>query len=199
MDVLGSLVSSVVQVVIFSAVPFVWWAVTERGRVPFFKWVGLKRPALADKQRAALVIGAAVVFSVSMQFVIPHLVETDDTAVSAFVGRGMAAFVPALLFAFISTGLSEEILFRGFLGKRLVAQHGFVIGNIVQAFVFGLIHGILFWGKTGTLVSALIAVVTGFTGWLMGYVNERIADGSIVPSWMIHGISNMLSALFVMF
>ena len=32
----------------------------------------------------------------------------------------------------------------------------------------------------------------------MGYMNEELAQGSIIPSWLMHGISNLLSALVVM-
>ena len=41
----------------------------------------------------------------------------------------------------IQTGLSEEILFRGFLGKRLIAKFGFAVGNVVQGLLFGTLHG----------------------------------------------------------
>lgn len=199
MNMQSILISSVLQVIIFSAVPVVWWAATARKENSFFQWIGLKKPIYANKRHLIIVLGAAVLVSVLMQLIIPRLVEMDTTAVSPFIDQGFAALVPALIFSFVTTGLSEEILFRGFLGKRLIAQHGFSTGNFVQALIFGMIHGVLSMGRVRIFPALLLVLITGAAGWVMGYVNERLAGGSIVPSWLIHGIANMISALMVMF
>ena len=67
---------------------------------------------------------------------------------------GWSAFPSAFLFGIIQTGLSEEILFRGFLAKRLISRFGFATGNLPQGLVFGLLHGAMFFLVT-TLLKAL--------------------------------------------
>ena len=53
---------------------------------------------------------------------------------------GWSAFPSAFRFGIFQTGLSEEILFRGFLAKRLISRFGFATGNLLQGLVFGILH-----------------------------------------------------------
>lgn len=116
-----------------------------------------------------------------------------------FSGMGIVGLPSALIYAFIKTALSEEILFRGFLLKRLSNKFGFRIGNIVQSILFGLLHGAIFFSLINFEKVVLIISFTGLIAWCMGYVNEKKADGSIMPSWIIHGIANTFSAIISMF
>ncbi|WP_430112552.1 CPBP family intramembrane glutamic endopeptidase [Paenibacillus sp. B1-33] len=104
-----------------------------------------------------------------------------------------------MLYAFIQTGLSEEILFRGFIGKRLNSAFGFATGNTVQAFLFGCLHGVMFFSRTRVINAVIITLFTALIGWFMGYINEKLAGGSIIPSWMMHGLANSFSAMTMMF
>ena len=99
--------------------------------------------------------------------------------------------MPVLLHAVIQTALSEEILFRGFLGKRLIGRFGSTIGNTAQAVVFGLMHVALFASFAPPVPLALIGAVTAANGWIMGWINEECAGGSIVPSWLLHATANL--------
>lgn len=56
---------------------------------------------------------------------------------SSFAGMGMAALPAVIVYSFIRTGFSEEFLFRGFLLKRISRRWGFIVGNTVQALLFG--------------------------------------------------------------
>ncbi|NLZ49020.1 MAG: CPBP family intramembrane metalloprotease [Clostridiales bacterium] len=83
------------------------------------------------------------------------------------------------------TGFCEEVFFRGFLLKRFEARFGFLLGNTLQGFLFGLLHGIPFGITTGkVMVTILLTVLPGTLGWL----NEKGFNGSIFPSWLVHGI-----------
>lgn len=132
-------------------------------------------------------------------FIIPHFVDVDVMATNQFYGKGIKALFPALIYAFIQTGLSEEILFRGFLMKRLSNKFGFQLGNVLQSLVFGLMHGVLFFSNIAILAVCFITIFTAIVGWLLGWMNEKEADGSIIPSWIMHGIVNFLSAIYVIF
>lgn len=105
-----------------------------------------------------------------------------------------------LVFAIIQTGLSEEIFFRGFLGKRFINRFGFNVGNTIQAFLFGFIHGIPFGVITGNgVVMVLMSLLPASIGWIQGWMNEKYASGSIIPSWTTHAVMNILSALTAAF
>ena len=97
--------------------------------------------------------------------------------------------------AIFNTALPEEIVFRGFLLKRVANKFGFVAGNTIQALLFGIIHGIMFFSTVGVIKAILIILFTGAIGWFMGYTNEKEAEGSILPSWCIHSIANIFSGV----
>ncbi|MDR2196391.1 MAG: CPBP family intramembrane metalloprotease [Coriobacteriales bacterium] len=115
-----------------------------------------------------------------------------------FAGQGVKALLPAGIFAFFATALPEEVFFRGFLGRRLSRRFGFPVGNALQATLFGLLHGIMLFGRFGLAAPLLVIAFTGTLGWLMGYMNDK-ANGSILPSLLLHGTSNLYAAALVMF
>ncbi len=118
-----------------------------------------------------------------------------ETATSDFSGLGAAAIPAILIYAILNTALSEEILFRGFLLKRISNKIGFTVGNIIQATLFGLLHGVMFYSAVGIVKALIVIVFTGGIGWCMGYTNEKTAGGSILPSWCIHALANVFSGI----
>lgn len=194
---------AIVQLFILSIIPFIWWLIwrfnTKDVKSSFFRWIGLKKPIISQRKRFVVFIGLALVVAASMSIVLDPILPNDVQLANArFGGQGVKALVPAIIFAFFATALPEEILFRGFLGKRLINRLGFLIGNTIQAILFGLLHGIMLFSTLGLAIPLLIIAFTGTLGWLMGYINEK-ADGSIFPSWCIHGVSNVYASVIIMF
>ena len=88
--------------------------------------------------------------------------------------------------------MSEEIFFRGFLGKRFINKFGFSVGNTVQASLFGLLHGLPIGLASGNwLVIIIMTLLPGGIGWFMGYINEKKSKGSIVPGYLLHALMNL--------
>ncbi|PID97863.1 MAG: CPBP family intramembrane metalloprotease [Actinobacteria bacterium] len=189
--------SSVVQLVLFTFIPALWWAITARKDTSFFQWIGLIPVPRNVRSR---VVGATFGVWVAFLFVsLGVLILTQDvaSATSPFSGRGIAALPAILVYATITTALSEEILFRGFLLKRIAVVLGFARANILQALLFGAVHGLLLLvtGSTNFLIAATVTFFTALVGWALGFLNERLAQGSILPSWTIHALSNIVSGL----
>ncbi|CAM2993731.1 CPBP family intramembrane glutamic endopeptidase [Limosilactobacillus mucosae] len=104
--------------------------------------------------------------------------------------------LPAVLvYPVLGTSLPEELLFRGFLLKRLATRFDFAIGNLIQALLFGLLHSVIFINQLGLLSALGIGWFTLLIAWLMGFINEKSATGSIYPSWLIHALANFLTGL----
>jgi len=123
------------------------------------------------------------------------LTETDGFVAGELYGTGMIGLFSAFSFAFIQTGLSEEILFRGFIGKRASQKWGFVTGNMLQAILFGLVHGIPAFILTGNLVLAVwVTVVATVLGILLGYI-MKASGGSIIFCWLLHAIGNFIPSV----
>lgn len=171
------------QVILVSVIPFIWWLAFRRKEANFFKWLGLKKPVINNKCRYVIIFVTTVIFlSIPGFLIIHYFVNKSVLATTQFYGQGASALLPALIYAFIQTGLSEEIFFKGFLTKRLISKLGFHIGNGVQGLLFGLMHGGMFIFSSGILKAFIIILFTGIAGWLMGWINEKESDGSIVSS-----------------
>lgn len=197
---MSKVVSSAVQIVVFSVIPFVWWLITARKKENFFKWIGLKKPEGGKKTVMAITI-VSVAFLLLGAYSL-YVVRGVETATSDFTGLGVAAIPAILVYAAFNTALPEEIIFRGFLLKRLQNKFGFAFANTVQALIFGLIHAIMFFSLVGTVKATIILVFTTAIAWAIGYINEKKAEGSILPSWTIHMIANIFSgacAAFMIF
>lgn len=196
---LNALVNGIIQVLVFSLIPFVWWLITARKKENFFNWIGLKRPKTDNGKVLVLWIvgGLAVAFLVGQLAVLAR--GELEAADSAYKGMGAVAIPSILAYSFIQTGLSEEILFRGFILKRLVAKFGLFRANIMQAAIFGVIHILMVWGHVTVFQGLLIVVYPMFAAVLLGYIDEKKGNGSIIPSWIIHGSINTLSILLQVF
>ena len=111
----------------------------------------------------------------------------------------LSALFPALIYAIFNTSLPEEILFRGFLLKRIASKFGYLTANVIQSVIFGLLHGIMFFKAAGVIKTIIIIFLTGLIAFVMGYINEKKANGSILPSWFIHALSNIFASIVAMF
>jgi membrane protease YdiL (CAAX protease family) len=190
--------SSIVQILLFTLIPLIWWLITDKKNISFFRWIGLKRIKSAHENKtAAWIAGAAIAFVILGAFDL-YMLKDVQLATSKFSGLGVKAIPAVIVYAVFNTSMPEEILFRGFLLKRLSNKFGFTVSNIIQAAVFGLIHGILLF-NTGINKAVPIVIFTGLIGWTMGYINEKKADGSILPGWIIHAASNLFSGICAAF
>lgn len=196
-QLMNKIVSSIMQIVLFALIPFIWWCITERKQQNFFVWIGLKKPS-GGKKTLSVIIMLSVTFML-LGVLTLYFIKEVETATSEFKGLGATAIPAIVIYATFNTAFPEEILFRGFLLKRLINKFDFNIANLIQAFLFGLLHGIMFFPLVGVIKTTLIIIFTGVIAWLMGYVNERNSKGSILPSWMIHSVSNLFSGICAAF
>lgn len=196
MDLLmKKLTNSIIQIIIFSIIPFLWWLITSRKKMNFFEWIGLKKVNnIKENKLFAWIFSVLVLFLIISVFILYSL-KNVNVASSEFTGLGIKSLPSILIYAIFNTSLPEEILFRGFLLKRIGNKFGFIVSNGIQSLLFGCIHGIMFFSAIGILKSMLIILFTGIIGWIMGYINEKKVNGSILPSWFIHAVANIFSGI----
>lgn len=199
MQTINLFINSMIQLVLFSALPFIWWSVKKRKKISFFSWIGLKKPIIQDEQKYGLTVLIILFLFLSICFMMPKIVDSLDTATSQFAGQGISGFLPALIYSFLQTGLSEEIFFRGFLLRIFVDAFGFNVGNFIQGLLFGVLHGVLFFSILDISRLLIVVFITGATGLLMGWINEKQSGGSIVSSWLLHGLANLIASIIAMF
>ena len=192
---LNEIVSSIIQILLFSIVPFIWWLITARKKESFYVWIGLKKASAISWKSLLVVTSLFIMVSVFTLY----LTKDVETATSEFEGLGISALQPAIVYAVYHTSLPEELLFRGFLLKRLSHPFGFRAANIIQGLLFGLLHGAMFLNLAGLTRTILIIFVTSGIAFAMGYINEKKSGGSILPSWFIHATANLFAAVVAMF
>lgn len=196
---LSEIVNAMIQVIIFTAIPFLWWLIFARKKQNFFIWIGLKPIKSTDKKSLFASTLIIIILFISLSLFLLYLLEDVELATSEFLGLGIKGIPSALIYAFIKTSLSEEIIFRGFILKRLSNKIGFFFANMIQGILFGLLHGVIFFSFVTPIMTIIIIAFTGFIGFFMGYINEIKGSGSILPSWIIHGLSNTFSSLISLF
>lgn len=194
---INKIVSSILQIILIGIIPYAWWFITARKHQKFAEWIGLKKIQGGRKTLMGIII-VSIVFLISGVLTL-YAMRSIETASSEFAGLGAVAVPAIVIYATFNTAFPEELLFRGFILKRLANKFGFNIANFIQALLFGLLHGAMFFALAGVLKTILIIIFTGAIAWFMGYINEKSANGSIIPSWIIHAISNLFSGICAAF
>lgn len=203
----GELLSSVIQVLVFSLIPFIVHLVTAKKAKGFLRSVGFFRP---EKRTVILALLAsvglfAVMWGIFLATDSVELLHDEATVTGKLRAAGLSAdtALALLVIAWIRTSLSEEILFRGFIGRRLINRFGFRKGNLLQAAIFGVIHGLLIIfaaaGRFAAWQAVMIIVLTVAAGYFIGWIKEKHGNGSLIPGWLSHAFGNTIGYFLVAF
>ena len=192
-NLIQQMTNALIQIVLFMLLPFIWWFVTARRKSSFLDWIGFKPLKDTGKHKMWLWIFLGLLsFTVFSYLVLYTIVKDLKTATSSFSGLGFQALPAVLIYGLFQTALPEELLFRGFLLKRLASRLSFVVANTIQAALFGLLHGLMFITILSWQQTLLIILCTGGIAAYMGFVNEKKSDGSILSSWIMHALANVV-------
>lgn len=199
MILISQLISAILQVVILTAIPFIFYLFKEKRAKAFFEWIGFKT---TENNVFKYMVIIFVSFLVIIILPYLYLYNTNSLTYTGFTvdaykqyGWSMQTILVILIWAVVQTSLSEEIFFRGFLGNRLFEKLG-NCGNIIQAIIFGGIHIVFVVGK-GILPMVIIFLLTGGIGYALGWLSKSKADGSIIYGWIIHATVNIISPIVV--
>ena len=193
------LISAVLQVLVFTLIPFLVYLIQKKKTKGFFEYIGLSSSTRKANLLAILVSLVFLIPAIGMALFSAEFMEvmTDPkTMTGKFRAMGPTAstFLLILVTALIKTALAEEILFRGFLAKRLISLAGYQWGNILQALIFGGLHLLIFLAiGSGWFYLISILLFSGIGAYLNVYLNEKVANGSIIPGWISHGTANVLA------
>lgn len=206
---ISSVKTAVANTIVFAFIPLTWWFIKHRKEVTFFEWIGLYKPQLKSKIWVLALFAVLYYFFYNFDFTrlvnpetLKEIENSSSVAANTFAGIGTMAILPALIENFVANGLAEEILYRGFLCKRFCEKLGTSKGIILQAVLFGLMHNIIYiiaGLNVGLWYHTLTFIFTGTGALLLGYLNEKIFNGSIVPSILLHGTGNFIASMLVAF
>jgi uncharacterized protein len=205
-QVVNEVISTIIQIGLFTLIPFIFYKFRKDKSLTFLKYIGLYKPPTKSLLYVVFVsliflfIGIGLIY-IDDNFKQAALSPNSMTGKLKMLGLSGSTITILLITALFKTSLSEEILFRGFIAKKLINSLGFKNGNILQALIFGLLHLLLFVFLTKATVFSLtlILIFSSFAGWTIGYIKEKYANGSIIPGWLAHGIGNSISYFLIAF
>lgn len=200
MILLNQMTSAVLQLLIFTSIPFLWYLFTQKRIRGFFQWLGIRT---APKPPVRIMICILTGFFVTLFLPYLWLYQAGNLNYQGFTfdafrqtGWSVQTWSVILIWAVIQTSLSEEIMFRGFLCKRFCAKLGEKTGNVVQAVIFGMVH-ISALPDKNIFAIGIIVLLTGGIGYALGWLSLKKAQGSILYGWAIHATVNIISPVLV--
>lgn len=203
---LNEILATVFQVLVVILIPFLFYVVKYKTIVGFFNYIGLKATtskAVALSFFAMLVVLASTIGIAVLNQDIKEALTSQYAVAGKLKQMGLQplSITLLLIFALFRTSLAEEIFIRGFIAKRLIRRLGFQWGNLVQALLFGLLHLIMMFMLSRLYAFSLIYsfVVPAVAGYIIGYINEKVGNGSILPGWIAHGTGNVISYYLLAF
>ena len=188
-----------VQILVFTLIPFLVYFLKNKSLKGFFKYIGLKK---ATKKANILAVFVCLLYATPM--LILTVTNTDfkkimldpNSITGRFrqIGFGIESIYILIVIALFKTSFAEEILFRGFIAKRLISVLGFWKGNLLQSAIFGITHTALFFLVTSNIFFLLVSFIIPSVGaYMSAFLNEKIANGSIIPGWIAHGLANIVA------
>lgn len=196
---ISKVISSFLEIVLSAIIPFIYWLAIDRKHATFLDWLGLRKVRKHDlKQVFVPLLVMTVLFLLISLFILFRL-KGVSTATTVFRGGGFKVLPAILIYGLFNTALPEELFFRGFLLKRLMQKLTFPLANTIQSLFFALIHGFMFLKVLDIGSTMMVTVFTFAIAYGMGYINENKAQGSIIPSWIIHAAANIFSGLCAAF
>lgn len=191
------IVSLIVTVFLFTAIPLLYYIIKNRSLRGFVRNTGLYRSGQRNSKSIFFYIAAMYLFSFVVFLVTVHLGGTGLDVSNISELAPWEVFVYLILYG-LKTGVSEEILFRGFIAKKLIGKLGFRLGNVWQAAIFSTAHIITLTMLMPLDIAARIIIALAY-GWVFGFIMDKKASGSIIPCIAAHGIVNILSTTLFFF
>ena len=199
-NLIQQMTNALIQIVLFMLLPFSWWFVTARRKSSFLDWIGFKPLKDTGNHKMWLWIFLGLLSFTSFSYLVLYTIVKDlKTATSSFSGLGFQALPAVMIYSLFQTSLPEELLFRGFLLKRFSVCLPFGVANTIQATLFGLLHGLMFITEVSWLQTLLIILCTGGIAAYLGFVNEKKSGGSILASWIMHALANVVTGMLSAF
>lgn len=196
---ISEVINAVLQVLVFSLIPFIIYLLKYKKANGFLEYIGIKKsPAKANilALLVMLLIAMPMLLLANFNTEFREILTGETTMIGKFktMGFGLSSFTLLIIDAGIKTSLSEEIFFRGFLAKRLIAVSSFQVGNVIQALIFGLVHALLFSMITSNAwILGVMFLFPSIGAYFKTIINEKYANGSIIPGWITHGSGNMIA------
>jgi CAAX protease family protein len=109
---------------------------------PFKFRVGLVRPRWSPATTAIVLVGSLVPFGVgiAMAYALAEVLDPDPSVAKMYEAMRPGWAVPFLLFISLAPGFCEELMFRGYMQRRLLQRWNPWIAILFTSLVFAIVH-----------------------------------------------------------
>lgn len=195
--ILNEVASLVFQLLVVLVIALVVHFFTRR-RIAFSMLIGLQEAKISRIGMVMCLLLVALYLPLQ-QYLLGAIVDQQ----SKYDLRSPEEVVVLLIWGIFRTALGEELLFRGVILNGLAVAIGRLPANLIQALGFTAIHGFVFVNAGfphGQFVQwALLFLSIFVVSVLFVAINDRFGHGSIFPSWLVHGLGNVLTQYFLFF
>lgn len=132
-----------------------------------FKSLGFRRSNLKAKQLLVVApVAAAIIFILYLFVIVPGVTyftgEPMDFSLLETYRGNLPAILLLIIFAWVSAGFGEEILFRGYLMRQFTKFFGsstlsIVLNILILGVVFGWLHS--YQGISGQIVTGIVGAI----------------------------------------
>jgi membrane protease YdiL (CAAX protease family) len=156
--------------------------------VPLVRRLGFMPPAWGLWDTCIVIVGAIVPLAIGVgsAYALAEVV-TPDSSVKKVYESMTTAWAPwFVLFIALGPGFCEEMLFRGYMQRRLIERWGPALALIVTSIIFGLFH------MTPHAIAAAfpLGVWLGLMAWRSGSIWPGIACHALVNGfWNLRGMA----------
>lgn len=128
-----------------------------------------------------LAIGNNLLISGAMDLLLPHLGKLGENYIDMMNNLFESNVILIFISSIILAPISEELIFRGVIMKKARDVFPFAVANVIQALLFGVMHG--------NIIQGSYAFVLGLS---LGYVTYKFE--TILPAILIHCMLNLLGS-----
>ena len=83
---ISKVISSVIQIILFAIIPFIWWFITARKECGFLTWIGLRRPDDREGCKPLLWVASISAVFLLLSIYVLYSLRNIETATSEFFG-----------------------------------------------------------------------------------------------------------------
>lgn len=154
----------------------------------------LVSPSLGAGRTLVLVLGAIVptLIGLALAYALAEVIEPDESVKRLYEQMTAEWAIPFIAFIALGPGICEEVLFRGYMQRRLLARWGPVASITIVSLLFAVVHAM-----PHAIVFALpIGVWLGLLAWRTGSTWPGIlCHASINGVWNIRNVGIALGYL----